>query len=120
MFSDPQSVMVNAVSQSLPRIGTIAPNSGRFQKDDGSYLLTLSHVVGKRTQRKLRLDHSKIITDPFATDRGLPVNFSIFTTLDVSPIGYTNAELVNGLVAVADWLKASTNANATMLVGGEV
>lgn len=120
MFSDPQSVTVNAVAQSLPRIGTLAPNSGRFQKDDASYVLTLSHVVGKRTQRKLRLDHSKIITDPFASDRNIPVNSSIFVTLDAPAVGYTNAELVNMIVAVADWLKATTNANTTKLVGGEV
>lgn len=119
MFSDPQSVTVNAVAQSLPRIGS-SLNSGIYQKDDGSYVLTLSHSKGKRTLHKLRLDTTKVITDPFASDRSLPVGASILLTLDAPPVGYTNAELINLFVSVADWLKASTNANTIKLVGGEI
>jgi len=76
--------------------------------------------VGKRTLHKLRLDTSKVITDPFATDRNLPVGASVLLTLDAPSVGYTNTELINLLVATADWLKASTNANSTKLVGGEI
>lgn len=118
MFADPQSVTVNAVAVSLPRVGS-SLNSGRFQKDDGTYSLTVSHATGKRNQHKVRLDVNKIVTDPFASDRNLPVSASVFLTLDMPPAGFTNAELVTYLVALADWLKASTNSASTKLVGGE-
>lgn len=118
MFADPQTVTVNAVAQSLPRTGS-SLNSGRFSKDDGTYALTVSHSTGKRNQHKVRLDVNKIVTDPFASDRSLPVGASVFLTLDVPPVGFTNSEMVNYLVALADWLKASTNSASTKLVGGE-
>jgi len=118
VFADPQSVTVNSVAQSLPRVGT-SLNSGRYSKDDGTYALTVSHSNGKRNQHKVRLDVNKIVTDPFASDRNLPVSASVFLTLDIPPVGFTNAELVTYLVALADWLKASTNSASTKLVGSE-
>jgi hypothetical protein len=119
MFTDPQSVTVNAVAQSLPRTGT-SLNAGTYAKEDGTYKLTLSHSQGKRNLHKLRLDSSKIVVDPFASDRNLPVSASLLLTVDAPPTGYTNAELVQLLVAVADWLKASTNANSIKLIGSEI
>lgn len=119
MFSDPQSVTVNAVAQSLPRTGS-SLNSGRFSKDDGTYVLTVSHSSGKRNQHKVQLVSNKIVTDPFTSGRSLPVSYSIFLTLDVPPVGFTNTDMINGIVALADWLKASTNANTAKLVGGEI
>ncbi len=118
MYADPQTVTVNTVAQSLPRVGT-SLTSGRYSKDDGTYVLTVSHASGKRNQHKVRLDVNKIVTDPFASDRNIPVGASVFLTLDTPPTGFTNAELVTYLTAVADWLKASTNAASTKLVGGE-
>lgn len=118
MFADPQSVVVNTVTQSLPRTGS-SLSSGRFAKDDGTYVLNISHSTGKRNQHKARLDVNKIITDPFASDRNLPISASVFLTLDIPPVGFTNAELVTYLVALADWLKASTNSASAKLVGGE-
>jgi hypothetical protein len=119
VFSDPQSVTVNAVAQSLPRVGS-SLNSGRFSKDDGTYVLTVSHSTGKRNQHKVQLVSNKIVTDPFTSGRSLPVSYSVFLTLDVPPVGFTNTDMINGIVALADWLKASTNANTTKLVGGEI
>lgn len=120
MFADPQSVTVNAVAQSLVRIGSTAHNQGRFRKSDGSYVLTVSHVNGKRDIHKVRLDHSKIITDPLATDRNLPVGLSVKIDVDAPLVGYTNAEIVQILVGVADWLKASSNSASDKLVGNEI
>lgn len=119
MYSDPQSVTVNAVAQSLPRVGS-ALNSAKYMKADGSYALTVSHNSGKRTQDKLRLDNSKIVTDPFASDRSIPVSCSVFLTVDRPLVGYTNAEIAQVIIALADWLKASSNANTDKLVGGEI
>ncbi len=119
MFSDPQSVTVNAVAQTLPRTGS-SLTSGKFTKADGSQTLTVTQAVGRRNQRKLRLDHQKIVTDPFASDRSIPVSMSVFLTIDTPPVGYSNAEMAQQVIAVADWLKASTNANTDKLIGGEI
>lgn len=119
MFSDPQSVTVNAVAQTLPRVGA-SLTSGKYTKADGTQSLTVSQATGRRNQHKVRLDHQKIVTDPFASDRNIPVSMSVFLTIDVPATGYTNAEVTQQIIAVADWLKASTNANTDKLVGGEI
>jgi hypothetical protein len=83
-------------------------------------VLTVSQNSGRRNQHKIRLDHSKIVTDPFASDRNVPVSMSVFLTVDAPPTGYTNAEQQQIVTAVADWLKASTNAATDKLIGGEI
>lgn len=119
LFSDPQSVTVNAVAQSMPRTGS-SLTSGKFAKADGSYSLTTSQSTGRRNQHKVRLDSNKIIVDPFASERNLPVSMSIFLTVDVPPVGFSNVEQEQLVTALADWLKASTNANTIKLIGGEI
>jgi len=119
LFSDPQSVTINAVAQSLPRTGS-SLNRGKFTKADGTVAISVTQNTGRRNQHAVRLDHSKIITDPLASDRNLPVSMSVFLTVDVPATGYTNAEQQQMVTALADWLKASTNANTDKLIGGEI
>jgi len=116
MYADPQSVTVNAVAQSLARTG-MAIDAGKFRKSDGSYELSVSHSSGRRNQHRARLDSSKIVTDPYASDRNLPVSASVYVVVDVPTVGFTQAEQADLIVALADWLKASTN--ATKLVSSE-
>jgi len=49
MLTDPQSVTINAVANSLPRVGS-SNNSGSFSKDDANVKLEVSHSYGKRTR----------------------------------------------------------------------
>lgn len=116
MYADPQSVTVSAVAQSLPRTGS-SLTGGKFKKDDGSYVLGVSHTEGRRIQHRVRLDNSKIVVDPLASDRNLPVSMSTFLQVDVPLTGYSAAEIAAQVIAIADWLKAGTN--AAKLVGGE-
>lgn len=117
MFSDPQSITVNAVAQSLPRTGT-SLNASQYKKDDGSYVLSVSHSTGRRNQHRVRIDGSKIVVDPLATDRNLPVSMSAYLVVDVPLAGYSVTEMAQLITALADWLKASTN--TAKLVGGEI
>jgi hypothetical protein len=85
--------------------------------DTGEYELTVTHNVGKRNRSQVVLVNSKVITDPFASDRSIPVSTSVGVYIDSPTVGYTAAELAAQLIAIADWLKASTN--AAKLVGRE-
>jgi hypothetical protein len=109
MYADPQDVVVNTVTESLKRTG-MAIDAGRFGKSDGSFTLSISHSSGRRNQHRARLDSNKIVTDPYATDRNLPVSASVYVTLDVPTVGFTIDEQEDLLVALADWLKASSHA----------
>lgn len=117
-FADPQSVTINAVANSLPRISS-GVNSGAFQKDDGTVKLSVSHVYAKRTRRNIRLDHSKISTDPLNTAQNVKYSMSAYLVVDTPPTGYTVAEAKYVVDALVAYLTASSGAKVTQLLGGE-
>jgi hypothetical protein len=116
-FADPQSVTIGT-AQSLPRTGQ-AINLGSFTKDDGTVELTVQHSKGKRVRRTARVNFAKIIADPLVTGTNLRISSSVYIVLDVPVNGFTVAEQVQIITGLTTWLTASTNANATKLVGGE-
>ena len=116
-FADPQSVTINAVANSLPRVSS-DKNAGSFQKDDGTVKLTVSHSYGARNRRTIRIDHRKIAPDVFTSDNR-EYSMSTYVVVDAPVTGYTNAEIkqiVDGLTA---YLTASSGARVTQLLGGE-
>lgn len=118
-FSDPQSITINAVANSLPRTGQGA-TSGTFTKDDGNVKLTVSHQYGKKNRRMIRVDHRKIAPDPLMPATNTPYTMSVYMVVEVPPAGYTVAEakqVVDGLTA---YLTASSGARITQLLGGEI
>lgn len=119
MFADPQSVTINAIANSLARVGANS-NGGAFRKDDGTVKLTISHAENKRARRMVRLDHSKLASDPYVTGDNVPVSMGTYLVVDVPLLGYTIAEqqdVVDGLTA---FLTASSGAAVTKLLGGEI
>lgn len=117
-FADPQSVTINAVANSLPRISS-GVNTGVFQKDDSLVKLSVSHQNGNRIRRQLRLDHAKVGADPFLSGVNAKYSMSTYLVIDVPLVGYTIAEqkqVVDGLTA---YCTASTGARITQLLGGE-
>jgi len=117
-FSDPQSITINAVANSLPRISSGA-NSGVFQKDDGTVKLSVSHAYGKRTRRTIRVDHSKIATDPLFPTQNARSSMSVYIVVDVPTAGYTITEEKQIVDALTAYLTASSGARVTQLLGGE-
>lgn len=117
-FADPQSVTINAVANSLPRVSS-GVNVGAFQKDDATIKLGVSHQYGKRIRRTIRLDHQKYAADPLVSSTNVLRSMSVYVVVDVPLQGYTIAEqkqIVDGLTA---YLTASTGARVTQMLGGE-
>lgn len=117
-FADPQSVTVNAVAISLPRTSS-GVNSGTFTSSDGATRLSVSHAYGKRTRRTIRLDSSKITSDPLLPTQNVKVSDSVYLVIDTPVAGFTNTEIkqhVDGFLAA---LTASSGAKITQLLGGE-
>jgi len=117
-FADPQSVTINAIAKSLPRISS-GINSGSFSKDDGEVSLSVSHAVNKRARRLIRLDHKKIVTDVLNPTINAPYNMACHLVVDVPIIGYTLAEQKQVVDGFAAYLTASSGARITQLLGGE-
>jgi len=117
-FSDPQSVTVNAVARSLPRIlnGT---KVGTFVTADGITTLTLD-PTGTKSRRvaKASVRENVNVTD---AQTGLVSvqnhSFTIIANRPMTGISDTVAEqLAAGLIT---WLTASSNANLKKLLAGE-
>lgn len=117
-FSDPQSLTINAVANTLPRVSS-GTNTGAFSKDDGTVRLSVSHAYGKRNRRTVRVDHSKIAPDPLISAQNIRHSMSVYLVIDAPVTGYTVSEqklIVDSLTA---YLTATSGARVTQLLGGE-
>lgn len=117
-FSDPQSVTINAIAISLPRVSS-GVNAGSFSSGDGLTKMSVSHQYAKRTRRTIRLDISKVAADPLVGGQNIVYSMSTYLVIDTPLSGYTVAEaklVIDGLVG---YLAASSGARVTQLLGGE-
>jgi hypothetical protein len=120
MLADPQSITINAVANSLPRLST-GTNTSVYQKDDGTIKLTITHTYQKTKNRRLvKFEQKKISSDPLVTAQNAEYRQVAYIVME-SPvtIGFTVAEQKDFVVGMADWLKASTNANTIAVIGGQ-
>lgn len=115
MFADPQSVTINAVANSLPRTSS-GTNSGIFTKDDGLVKLSITHNVGKRSRRVVRLDHAKIAADPLLAGVNVKANMAAYLVIDTPETGYTLVEARQVVEGLVDYL---VDATITKVLGGE-
>jgi len=114
MFPDPQSVTINAVPQSLPRVDVGSLRS-IYRKDDGTYKLTISHTEGKRYRHSVRLDAEKIALDAL-TAENMEVSMSAYLVIDMPNAGYTATEAKDIALGLTTWL---SSANLLKVIGLE-
>lgn len=118
MFTDPQSVTINAVANSLPRTETDG-QSASYTKDDGTLVLKVSHQETKngRLRHAAKLDQNKIAADPFVAGNSRLAGASITVVIDEPNGGqFTNAEILLLAKGMRDWI---TDANLTKVIAGE-
>jgi len=120
MFADPQSVTINSVAISMPRVG-IDTVKGTFAANDALHTLTIGQSKGRnRNRRMIRIDERKIAADPFNAELAQEYRVGAYLVVDVPVLGYTVAEqklVVDGFLA---YLTASSGAKITQLLGGEL
>jgi len=118
MFSDPQSVTINTVANSLPRV-SVGDRTATYTKDDETVSLSVAHTSTKsgRTRRQVRLDIKKIAADPFVANQSREVSCSCYLVIDEpSDAVFTNTELLNNTKGLIGWL---SDANVTKVIAGE-
>lgn len=118
MLSDPQSVTISGSAVSLPRTA-VTPTGAAYTSPDSTVAFDILHTKGRRNRHQVRIKSDKIAADPLLTATNRRLSASVWLTVDVPPEGFTVAEQVALISALAAWLTASTNANATKVVGGE-
>lgn len=116
-ISNPTTLTINAVGQTLNRVSVLGSTSV-YQKDDGTVKLTISHQVGKRNRRVVRVDFSKIAADPLVTNMNVKNTQAFYLVFDTPQAGFTIAEskqVVDGLLAL---LSATSGALITDVLSG--
>lgn len=70
MFSDPQTITIDGVTKSMPRIKIDTSTQGKvesvYSTADGAFVLTITHQTTRagRIRSKARLDVRAIVTNP--------------------------------------------------------
>jgi len=117
-FSDPQTVSIGGVATSLPRVAA-GVNSGAFSSADGTVKLSVSSQNGKRIRRQIRLDHQKYAADPTNSTINVPRSMTVYIVVDTPLQGYDLTEQEQLVMALTDYLEASSGARVAQLLGGE-
>ncbi len=117
-FSDPQTVTINAVAQTLPRVN-VTGSASLYQKDDGTVKLTATHSAGRRKRSLLRIDFSKTAADPLISGTNVAYSMSVQLVVDRPLTGFTIVEQKQIVDAMSAYLTASSGANTTKFLGGE-
>ena len=117
-FTDPQTVTINAVANTLPRVSN-GVSASTYSSADGNTKLTVSSSYGKRTRRTARIDFRKTAADPLFPAQNAPYSMSAYIVADVPVVGFSITEQKQIIDALTAWLTASTGANVTKMLGGE-
>lgn len=115
MFTDPQSVTINAVPISMPRVTTEATKSV-YSAADESLKMTVSHQDAKdRTRRMVRLDKRVVAADPLTAENEYKT-IGVYLVVDQPEYGFSITDIDNIVQGFKAWL---TTANVTKLCGAE-
>ncbi len=116
MLADPQSVTINAVATSLPRV-SMAPTQNAYQTADGNTTMTTKqNVSAKRFRREVRLAQRKIAPDPISAVTS-EVGVSVYLVIDEPRTNvFTDVEIKYLIEALKGWLTAG---NQDKILGAE-
>lgn len=108
MFSSPQSLEFGTDTIQLPRVA-MGDFKGAFQSEDGSLMLRIAHAFrATRIRREFRVDHKKLASDPYTTDRNIPVSASAYVVVDHPKVGYSTEDITALVKSLADSLTPET------------
>lgn len=122
-FADPQTVTYSGGSNSLPRVAS-GQNQGRFWASIGANTglgLEISHQYGARTRRLVRVSLDEVVSSPFNSTISNPQSTYCYLVLNTpAQNGVVVPETaVKAVKSVADWLTASSYANALAFCQGQ-
>lgn len=115
MFTDPQSITVNSVAQSMPKI-KIGSTDATYRSADEAFQMRISHQSTKsRTRRMVRIDQTLIAADPL-TATNVSQTAGVYLVIDEPKFGFSDAQLDYLVDALIAWL---TPANIAKVLGSE-
>lgn len=114
-FTDPQTITVDTVAQTLNRIKSDGYRS-EYAEQDEEFKLTISHQESKtRTRRMVRVDQRVVAADPLTSVNEYK-DLGVYLVIDEPEYGFTDAEIDDVVQALCTWL---STANVTKVCGNE-
>ncbi len=109
MFSEPISITVNAVAQSMPRTSSTGMKS-TYEKSDGTFNLTIEHTTTKanRLRSVARFEQRAIVPDPLTAVNDWE-NMALTLVIDRPLVGFTAAQQDQLLTGFRAWLVTATS-----------
>lgn len=115
MFTDPQSVTIDAVPISMPRISSDGTKA-LYSAADESLKMTISHQESKgRTRRMVRLDKRVVAADPLTSVNEYK-SCGVYLVIDEPEFGFTDDAIDDVVQGFKTWL---STANVTKVLGSE-
>lgn len=115
MFADPQSITINAVPISLPRV-SVGDMESTYRSADNTVQLRISHQQSKgRWRRMVRFDKTVIAADPLTAENSSQ-RAGFYLVVDEPEFGFSDADLdyvIDGFIAFL------TSGQIAKLLGGE-
>lgn len=115
MLTDPQSVTIDGVANSMPRVETAATKS-IYKTADGTLKMTVSHQEAKgRTRSMMRLDKTIVAADPLTAVNQYKTA-AVYLVTDV-PLSGFSIDVIDDIVqGFKAWLITAT---VSKVLGGE-
>jgi len=107
MFSDPQSLTVATVAQSMPRIETSGQKS-TYQKADQTFTFQISHQAtsGNRVRSMVRVDQRAVVPDPLTSVNDYE-NLGVYLVIDRPLAGFSSTQVNDVVQALKTWLDST-------------
>jgi hypothetical protein len=112
MLADPQSVTINAVAVSLPRVGMTQTGNTYTDATGLVTMMVKQNTTATRFRREIRLSQKKIAADPISSVNK-EIGHSVYLVIDEPRWGFTDAEIGYYIDALKAWL-TSTNYNKVL------
>lgn len=107
MFSDPQSITVNAVAKSLAAVSRME-NASVYKMDTGDYSLTITKARTRDRKRfTVRIDAFKIADDPLIVTTKVASQATVMLTINSPLAGFSNVELKDISLALTAWANSA-------------
>jgi len=107
-FADPQTVTVNLVANSLPRVSTTGLAS-KYQKNDQSFTLEISHAPSKgRIRSMAKLTQRAIVPDPLTAVNDYET-LIFYVVVDRPEVGFSAAQQDQLITGFKTWLGTGTS-----------
>lgn len=114
-FTDPQSVTIDAVPFSMPRVETGVSKS-LYSEATEALKMTISHQESKgRTRRMVRLDKRVVAADPL-TAVNVYQTLGVYLVIDQPEFGFSIDNIDDVIQGFKTWL---STANVSKVAGGE-